>query len=438
MLGIAIALGAQLFIGLSLVVDKFFLKTEKRGDVILYVFWIGMLDVAALTLAFFGLSTPPAAVILPAMGAGITLLIALYFYFLALERGEASHTLAIVGGFAPLATVLIANRFGIAPLNAAELTAFALLTLGGLVMFASERIVFSRVIFPVLLASLFFGISNTLAKLTFDQTPFITGFVLIKAAEFLSAFLILLVPAWRRIIMTTRQSTIGENKALYISNRTLSGIGALLIYYALKLQHPALVEALNGARYVIIFIAALLITTIHPAWLKERFRGWTLVGKITATALIMIGLAFLGIQGYYASQPVPAPETISWGVTYSPLMSRHLGLDWKETYNAVAFDLHPAFIRIGTYWDTSEPQPGTFNFDDVDFQIQTAERANIPIIMVVGQKAPRWPECHTPEWARVMPTSTMRENLLGFIGTTVARYKNSPSLLYWQVENEPF
>jgi hypothetical protein len=67
-----------------------------------------------------------------------------------------------------------------------------------------------------------------------------------------------------------------------------------------------------------------------------------------------------------------------------------------------------------------------------------AEKNNARIVLTVGQKTPRWPECHNPAWATALSEEQYRTALLTFMQTVVERYKNHSALEIWQVENEPF
>lgn len=133
-----------------------------------------------------------------------------------------------------------------------------------------------------------------------------------------------------------------------------------------------------------------------------------------------------------------APKDINWGVTFSQKMSQNLGLNWKDNYLAIINDLHPAGLRLVAYWDSIEPQKGTWDFADLDWQVSEAERAGIPVTISIGQKAPRWPECHYPDWLNIANTSARQSELLVYLRQVVNRYRERSSLKYWQVENEPF
>lgn len=129
-------------------------------------------------------------------------------------------------------------------------------------------------------------------------------------------------------------------------------------------------------------------------------------------------------------------EELRFGVTFSNLYAEELGLDWKETYIAILDDLGIKRIRLSAYWRDIEQEEGNFNFEKIDFQIESAAERDAEIILAVGQKLPRWPECHIPDWAYNSPSKN--EALLNYIETTVERYKDVEQIKYWQVENEPF
>jgi len=125
------------------------------------------------------------------------------------------------------------------------------------------------------------------------------------------------------------------------------------------------------------------------------------------------------------------------GVTFSHRYAEDIGLDWRETYLAMLDDLKVRKIRIPIYWDLVEREDGQYDFSDIDWQLEEAAKRKGEIILVVGQKVPRWPECFIPEWA-AGDDINRKNKLLNFIETSVNRYRNHPAVKYWQVENEPF
>src|SRR5581483_372334 len=175
--GVLIAMAANALIGVSLVWDKILLRRPATRSVPSYVFWLGAMSIFGLLLAPFGFHIPAARFAVLGFVAGIVHLIANFFYYEALQRGEASDTLAIMGGLSPTATVLIALGLLKQPLGGHGLSGFTLLVAGGFVMFLAEGVVWRKVLAPVLLSAAFFGLTNVLQKLVFDETGFVTGYV---------------------------------------------------------------------------------------------------------------------------------------------------------------------------------------------------------------------------------------------------------------------
>ena len=60
------------------------------------------------------------------------------------------------------------------------------------------------------------------------------------------------------------------------------------------------------------------------------------------------------------------------------------------------------------------------------------------MILVVGRKLPRWPECHEPNWIKNEQLKIKNEQLSKYLEAVVNRYKDEPNLYAWQIENEPF
>ncbi len=129
---------------------------------------------------------------------------------------------------------------------------------------------------------------------------------------------------------------------------------------------------------------------------------------------------------------------IKWGVAFSKPFATEMGLDWQENYLAVLDDLKVKRMRLPIYWQDVEAEPGKYNFSDYDWMIEEAKKRDVQLILVIGRKLPRWPECHAPFWADSLPEKEKQEKILNLISSSVARYKNTENLYLWQVDNEPF
>lgn len=146
----------------------------------------------------------------------------------------------------------------------------------------------------------------------------------------------------------------------------------------------------------------------------------------------------------YINLPVKkSDDEAKIGVTFSQLYAEQIGLDWKQAYLAMLEDLEIKNIRLPVYWDHVESTEGQYDFSAIDWQLEQARKNGAEVILVVGQKVPRWPECYVPKWVGEDPSNLnaqiLKEKLLAFQKIVIERYKdNHPEIAKWQIENEPF
>jgi len=91
-------------------------------------------------------------------------------------------------------------------------------------------------------------------------------------------------------------------------------------------------------------------------------------------------------------------DDITWGVTFSKRLAQNYDLNWKSVYTRMLDDINIKTVRIPAYWDEIEKVKGQFDFTDMDWQIREAKKRNADIILAIGYKLPRWPECRKPYW----------------------------------------
>jgi len=157
--------------------------------------------------------------------------------------------------------------------------------------------------------------------------------------------------------------------------------------------------------------------------------------KIIIGTLIFLGVSAL-VLWYLAYKPVP--DQITYGMSFNTMYARELGLDWQETYDAILDELGVQHLRLAAHWPMVEPVNDTYNFTELDYQIEKAEAVQASVILAVGRRLPRWPECHVPEWAKGLSQTEQQDELRAYITAVVERYRASPAIVSWQVENEPY
>lgn len=153
-----------------------------------------------------------------------------------------------------------------------------------------------------------------------------------------------------------------------------------------------------------------------------------------ALVVVMVGTMYGIAQWYIHTQK--GPQTL--GVSFIPQYAEYLGVNPQQTMDGL-ISIGVRNFRLVSYWDTIEPEPGKYDFSQLDWQFKKAEAANAKITLSVGLRQPRWPECHAPSWVDInQPSKQWQPQLEQFMTQVVNRYKDSPALKSYQVENEFF
>lgn len=164
-------------------------------------------------------------------------------------------------------------------------------------------------------------------------------------------------------------------------------------------------------------------------WLRRGLYG------LVAAVVLFVSSSY-GIAYWY--QQKHKHEPLSMGVTFIPNYAEYFGLNEQDTLRAILDDLGVKRLRLVSYWKDIEKEQGTYDFTQLDWQFRMAEKAGAQINLSLGLRQPRWPECHMPSWAEQQDKSIWYPKLKDFMTAVVNRYKDSPALISYQVENEFF
>lgn len=153
--------------------------------------------------------------------------------------------------------------------------------------------------------------------------------------------------------------------------------------------------------------------------------------------IIVLGLVVLFVFSFYLLD-FSRPQ-IKWGVTFSQTYAQNeLGLDWRQVYLAILDDLRVDHIRLSAYWNMIEKQEGVYDYSDLDWQIEEASKRGVQIVLAVGRRLPRWPECHDPAWLSGKSQEQIEVRQSEMIADIIKRYDGIANIAYIQVENEPY
>ncbi len=153
--------------------------------------------------------------------------------------------------------------------------------------------------------------------------------------------------------------------------------------------------------------------------------------------LVVIVASMFGISKWYAWTTRNQPMV--FGTSFIPAYASSLGIDPKETMDALINEVGIRQFRLVSYWNQIETEPGKYDFTDLDWQFEKAEASNSNVILTLGLRQPRWPECHPPSFIdTTKPLDSWQPQLEDFMTAVINRYKDSPSLYKYQLENEYF
>lgn len=174
---------------------------------------------------------------------------------------------------------------------------------------------------------------------------------------------------------------------------------------------------------------------LKSSYIKCRhFWLHTKLGKgILIFIFIYININIL-LAGWYYFKYRNDPYRI--GVSFSYKYARELNVNWQENFTALLDDLKFRDFRLMSYWDIHEPKNNQFDFSILDWQMDEAAKRGAKVSLAIGERQPRWPECHHPKWALGLTEDNFNKELLEYLHTVVNRYKNHPALDEYQLENE--
>lgn len=160
----------------------------------------------------------------------------------------------------------------------------------------------------------------------------------------------------------------------------------------------------------------------------------------------LLGAALL-LGGETAPQPLPPPPVV--GFSYSPMISDWMQRDPAADLSLLLSETQPDVVRLPVYWDETEPTPTSLDFSQIDRLLAVVELHDrissrpTTVILTIGARNFLYPELHSPAWAGARGQPALGTAQAGpayrtYFDATLLRFRDSPLLYSWQVENEPF
>lgn len=323
MLWLFSAIGGYGATALSGIADKFLVsgRIEKPAA---YVLVLTLFSLTSFALAPFGLQLLPPVGMVIFLASGMLFAWSLLFLFTAFQLGEVSRVLPLVGIFSAMITLVpsIVLIFLSGDVPVFGLISFALL-LAGVAMLSfscsdgpsySKRVVGLSFLSGLLLAGFYILIKVGEGS----GANFVSGLIWSRFGVFLGGVSLALVPAYRRDMLSFffekfpfrkpgfSRSVLADASGMalhertgsvptwliFISGKTIGGIGAILIIFATYRGPAALVQAMVGVQFAFVFLIALFLSKKFPDVFSERLSRADWLWKMAAFVCITIGIWF--------------------------------------------------------------------------------------------------------------------------------------------------
>lgn len=233
--------------GIAVTLDKFLLA-RVIPDPLFYIFYFSLVScLAVFTIPFTHI--PNAEVLILSSISTILWTTGAYFMFKALKVGQISRVIPVIGSLNPFILFLIGLFTATILIN--QIWAIILLILGLVFLTLIDwkgKLTRHELLFEIL-ASALFAFSYLILKEAYLRADFITVLVYSRFVLIPVAMVFLLVPALKHKVVpgqTQGISIIKKGGLLFTLGQVCAGISQLLIFFAISLASPVLVNSLQG------------------------------------------------------------------------------------------------------------------------------------------------------------------------------------------------
>ncbi len=303
MLWLTITIVAYLIMAVVFLVDKYLL-TSAIPNPRVYAFLIGIAGIFLIFLIpFVDFYVPSVFQLLLSFGAGASFVLALFWFFKALQKFNVSQVVPAVGALTPIFTFFLIYLFssGKETLSFYEILSFVILIAGSiLITFEREKSVNLKSLKLSLLAAFLFSLYFVMTKYVYLEQPFLNGLIWTRlGGALLSLFLFIIWPDVKREFFSQKDGIQKKSLAIVAANQTVGAGAGVLQNWAIALAplaYVAFINALQGVQYAFLLVLSIFISWKFPHILKEFISKRIIIQRVIAILLIALGLVLLAIQ----------------------------------------------------------------------------------------------------------------------------------------------
>lgn len=305
---IILATVGQFLNAIVAVIDKYLVTDEKAlPRPFVYAFYSCLITCSWLLVFVAGLvpglstvgfptfqnvQAPSLQVVGMAFLAAYTFFMALVSLYNALKEADASDVMPVIGAVAALAAFGLSYLFFNIELHATMIWGVTLLIIGTALV--SQVQFTNTILLNTIHGGLFFALHNIAMKGLFIETSFDDGFFWSRVALFLFALSLLLVPSYFEKIKEQTSQTSAKTGALVLGAKVLAGVAAFMLLKATDWGEVAVVQALDGLKFVFILLISLVLGRFIPTAAGENDASFkSMIRKVLYVAIITIGFVLL-------------------------------------------------------------------------------------------------------------------------------------------------
>ena len=277
-------------------IDKIVISKGYIKNPLVYIVLNGVMNVFLIfLLPFVSFEPIRAADLLIGLLGGILFGAGVSIYYKAVQYEEISR-IVMVGQLGPIFVLVLSYLFLNEALTISSFIGFLFLVAAGFaVSYRKVKGSFKiSAAFGLMLASvLLTGISLIIAKHIYSITSFWSAFLWLRVTGF-TALLVLLLPSVRRKTLSTLKAMKPRIKGLMIFKMVIDFSAFVFGGYALMKGPTSLVAALSSSLLpLFVFILALAVSVYFPKIIKEEVDKKSILTKLAAIALVIIGISFI-------------------------------------------------------------------------------------------------------------------------------------------------
>ncbi|MBI2655086.1 EamA family transporter [Candidatus Woesearchaeota archaeon] len=289
---------AELMWNFTSLFDKILLSKGHIKSPYVFIVFNGAMNVFLIfLLPFFDfghLSLKDTAI---AIAASMFLIIGIIFYYRAVQQEEISRVL-MLWQLIPIFVLIISFLFIGETLTKRHFIGFLFLFAAGITISYKKingKFILSKAFCLMLLSTLPISLYYIMSKHIYEVTDFWSAFMWLRLTAF-SGILVLLIPSVREQFITTVKTMKSGAKGLIGFKMIVDFSAFMFLGYAMLNGPISLISALGSATAPMFIFFITVFTSIYlPNLVKEEIDRKSILTKIAAIALIIIGIVFVNL-----------------------------------------------------------------------------------------------------------------------------------------------